>query len=341
VLKALEKSPNTEIISVSKNDNFGDQICTCPTCTKLRQAEGGTDAANQLFLVNKVAEAVEQKYPRVIVDTLAYLETSGVPKTVRPRRNVAIRFCNDAPGAWSRPFTPARDCPVAALAKGWAAAHDRIYVWDYTVNFSHYLAPMPNFDTVADNIRFWVENKAEGVMLQGGFQGVAERDEMRAWVFAKLLWDPSRDVNALTADFIHGHYGKAAGPIAAYDALLNQLRVEHKATFDAPPFGIRYPMDAPFYTKVFLDRATELFSEAAKLAAGDPKLLNAVERAELPILYVKLSRGPQFVGADYGACVDRFERIARREKVTYLAEGGADFEPKLAAFRQQVPKSKP
>jgi hypothetical protein len=166
---------------------------------------------------------------------------------------------------------------------------------------------------------------------------------MRAWVFAKLLWDPSRDANALNADFIRGYYGKAAGAIAEYDALLTRLRTEYKANFDAPPAGIRYPMDAPFFTKAFLDRATELFTEATKLAAGDARLMNAVERAELPILYVKISRGPQFVGAggDYGACVERFERIARREKVRYLAEGGTDFEAKLAGFRQQVPKAGP
>ena len=57
--------------------------------------------------------------------------------------------------------------------KQWSAVHDRIYVWDYNVNFSHYLAPMPNMDVIADNIRFWVENKAEGVMTQGGYQGAA------------------------------------------------------------------------------------------------------------------------------------------------------------------------
>jgi hypothetical protein len=200
---------------------------------------------------------------------------------------------------------------------------------------------MPNLDVIADNIRFWVENNAEGILLQGSYQGVGERDDMRAWVLSKLLWDPSRDVKALTADFIHGYYGKASGPIAEYDALLNQLRTEHKSTFDAPPGGIRYPMDVPFFTKEFVDRATELFAQAAKLAADDEKLLHAVERAELPILYVKLCRGPQFVGPSYGECVERFERIARREKLTYLAEGAADFDAKLAAFKQQVPKAAP
>ena len=113
-----------------------------------------------------------------------------MPKTVRPRKNVAIRLCNDAVGAWSRPFTPAEQCDVAKLVSAWGAVHNRIYIWDYNVNFSHYLAPMPNLDVMAANIRFWIKNHAEGVMLQGGYQGPAERDQLKCWVTAKLLWNP-------------------------------------------------------------------------------------------------------------------------------------------------------
>ena len=57
--------------------------------------------------------------------------------------------------------------------KEWSAVHDRFSIWDYNVNFSHFLAPMPNMDVIADNIRFWVENKAEGVMTQGGYQSAS------------------------------------------------------------------------------------------------------------------------------------------------------------------------
>ena len=73
--------------------------------------------ANQLFLVNQVAQAIEAEYPNVIIDTLAYLETIQVPKTARPRKNVAIRLCNDAVGAWSHPFTAAEQ----AMRPNWSA----------------------------------------------------------------------------------------------------------------------------------------------------------------------------------------------------------------------------
>jgi sialidase-1 len=338
VLETLKNNPHTEIISVSKNDSGGDQLCQCERCKKLRDSEGGAEMANQLVLVNGIAEAVEKQYPSVVIDTLAYLDTISVPKTMRPRKNVAIRLCNDTVGAWGTPFKIAANCPVAPIAKAWAAAHNRIYIWDYNVNFSHYFAPMPNIDVMAANIRFWVENNAEGVMLQGGYQGPAEDDELKCWVTSKLLWDPSRDENALVQDFVWGHYGSAAPSLAAYEALLSETKKQHAKETENPPGGIRYPMDAAFLSKDFVTKATELFAAAKKQAQGDEKLTRRVERAELPILYVKCMRGPEFVGADYGKVVAEFERIARREKIQYLEEGGPTLEPKLAAWKAQIPK---
>jgi hypothetical protein len=289
--------------------------------------------ANQLYLVNRVAESVEKEFPKVVIDTLAYLETINVPTTIRPRKNVAIRVCNDAVGAWSRPFTPAKRLPVAGIVKAWSAVCDRIYVWDYNVNFSHYLAPMPNVGVIASNIRFWIDNKAEGVMTQGGYQGPAERDELKSWVIAKLMWDPSLDENELKRDFILGHYGAAAPAVLEYDALLRKQAESHAAVMSAPPGGIRYPIDIAFLTKDFCDRAAAIFARGRELAGGDEALVRRIERAELPILYVQLSRGPEFTGPGYAGLIDRFERLARREEALYLMEAPANLDATLAAWR--------
>jgi len=335
VRQVLRDNPHTEIVSVSKNDC--QVSCLCPRCKQLRDEEG-SDMANQLVLVNQVAQAIEAEYPDVIIDTLAYLETIQVPKTARPRKNVAIRLCNDAVGAWSFPFKPAEQCDTAKLVSAWGAVHNRIYIWDYNVNFSHYLAPMPNLDVMVANIRFWIKNHAEGVMLQGGYQGPAEQDQLKSWVTAKLLWNPAWDEKALARDFIQGHYGKAAPAIEEYQALLERLRVDHAAEMATPAGGIRYSMDAPFFTREFVAQATDTLARAKRLAQGDDNLTRRVERAELPILYVKCVRGPEFVGDSYAQVVGEFERIARREKVQFLQEGGADFEPKLAGYKSRIPK---
>ncbi|UCD56397.1 MAG: DUF4838 domain-containing protein, partial [Candidatus Hydrogenedentota bacterium] len=178
-------------------------------------------------------------------------------------------------------------------------------------------------------------NHVEGIMTQGAYQSPGgERDWMRSWVIAKLLWDPGRDLSALMQDFIYGHYGEAAPAIAEYNELLRKQGETFKEALAQPAGGIRYHMDHPFLTKEFLDAASELFARAEAQAESE-EVLHRVELASLPIFYVKLARGPKFVGEEYGQVLERFETIARREKAVYLSEvwGAADLDQKLNHWR--------
>jgi hypothetical protein len=333
----LKASPNARIISVSKMDG-GRISCLCPTCKALDDAEG-TNMAALLHLVNAVADAIKDDFPHVTVSTLAYLETVKPPRTMRPRKNVAIRLCSDDVGAWLRPFERSEVCEFGQLVKAWSAVHDRIHIWHYTVNFSHYLAPMPNMENIAQDIRFLVDNHAESIMTQGGFQSVCERDWLRSWVIAKLMWDPSLDLDALMHDFIAGYFGRSAPAIAEYNALLRSQLVKNKPLMTVPNLAgpdesIRYPMDHAFLSKDFLDKASALYDRAEELAENQ-KILARIERDRLPIMYVKLAQGPDVTGEIYGDLIDRFDKIARREGVTRLREGSPDLDEKLETWRSQ------
>ena len=45
---------------------------------------------------------------------------------------------------------------------------------------------------------------------------ILSADEMRAWVWAKQLWNPELDTKALMKDFVFGYYKAAAAPIWDY-----------------------------------------------------------------------------------------------------------------------------
>lgn len=331
VLRTLKDAPASKIVSVSKNDGGGS--CLCPNCKAIDDAEG-TNAGSLLHMVNKVAELVEKEFPDVLISTLAYLETIDTPKTIRPRANVAIQLCTDN-CMWAYPFTPARNSePFAKAIKGWSDIGSRIHIWDYCVNFSHYTAPMPNLDVVTDNIRFFHEQHVEGVMEQGAYQSPgAERDLLRAWVLAKIMWDPSRDADALTKDFIWGYFGKAASPIAEYNDLLAETARQNAASLAKPQDGIRYPMDSPFLSEAFITKAVELYDEAERLADNEGTA-RKVRRDRLPIMYVQLCRGPNFVGNGYADLISKFEKTAREVGLTAIFEGPPDLDQKLKAWRE-------
>lgn len=347
----LAKSPDAEIVSVSPNDGYG--YCECPVCRAIDEAEG-TRMGTLLRFVNAVADAIRIEHPHVQVSTLAYLGTIEPPKSIRPRENVAIRICTDA-HAWFKPFYWITDAPrylpvtetrdFSAMMKAWNAVGARTHVWDYTINFSHYLAPMPNMPVVGPNIRFLISNGARGIMLQGDSLGLgSERAALRCWVWAKQLWDPARDTRELMHDFIRGYYGAAAEPIYRYNERLWEIWEHyHAMEVDAPDnalrSGIRFDPDNRFLSRAFLQEAGQLFNQAESLA-DSPALRRRVRLAKLPVLYAKLSQAVGFFedngnfksgdpepfgGVD--TCremINEFERTCRGSSISIIREGGMD-----------------
>lgn len=89
VLERLRADPDVGIISISQNDCHGQ--CQCRECRVLEQQEGGASGP-VIHFVNAVAAEIQQEFPDVLVQTLAYCYTRQAPRHVRPRKNVLIRL---------------------------------------------------------------------------------------------------------------------------------------------------------------------------------------------------------------------------------------------------------
>ncbi len=334
--RILRASPESQIISVSQNDSH--PCCACAECKAAGEAEGSM-AGPLLTFVNAVAEEVGKEFPKVRISTLAYLDTAAPPKTVRPAKNVAIQLCTDC-NAWPEPFlTIEESANFVPKMESWAAMGSDIHIWDYTCNFSHYPGPMPNWQVVTDSIRYFVKHNAKGVMLQGNYQTPGTADGyMRCWVWAKQLWDPRLDTRALMKDFVYGYYGAAADAIWDYQELLwDTWEKQHTTRLKSPPGGIRYGMD--IFDDEFMTRARDCFARATELAKldTDPETLRRVEEGELQVLYASVCRqakpGKPADPMSFKTDLDKFERVARRQKMTHIQEGNPDFEAWVAKMR--------
>lgn len=306
VKKFLRENPGSNVISVSPNDGYG--YCECAKCKAVDDAEG-TKAGTLLQFVNAVADVIAPEFPGVKVSTLAYLGTFMPPKTIKPRPNVAIQICTDS-HAWPYPFFLITETDKFQKAmKAWEAIGATMHVWDYTVNYQFYMLPMPNMQVVTSSIRFFVEHNASGVLLQGNVEDRGSaRGDMRCWVWAKLLWDPSRDTHALIRDFVYGYYGEASEPIWEYNEMLWNMWEENSKKPRAPetplavnPFmtSMRVDPDNPMYSEQFLNRATDCMDRAERLAK-DPEIMRRVKMAKLPIVFTKLCQGIGFEPANVG-----------------------------------------
>jgi hypothetical protein len=276
----LLESPEARILSVSQNDWRGG--CECPECKRLDDAQGGP-AGSLLDFVNEIADRIAPDFPHVAIDTLAYQYTRQPVKTVRPRPNVIVRLCSIECN-FREPLDHPSNARFAADIKGWSKVCDRLYLWDYTTDFSHYLQPHPNWFVLGPNLRFFHRHHVRGVFEQGAYQSHgAEMAELRAWVLAQLLWNPHQDDQALIREFLEGYYGAAARPIGEY------LRLMHKA---ATGFylGCFTGNDAPFLRFQHLAAAEQLWRRAEAAVAGDAELLQRVRVGHLAPGYAWLSR---------------------------------------------------
>jgi hypothetical protein len=330
VLDRIRQDPYAKLFSVSQNDWGG--WCQCPNCRALDEREG-SPSGTMIHFVNQIAEAVEKEFPDVWIETLAYQYTRHPPKTLKPRHNVVPRLCtiecdfsvplNESAFEQNRKFV--KDI------EGWSAITDKLYVWDYTTNFGHYVSPHPNFGCLQGNVQFFRDNHVVGLFEQGAYQAPhAEFAELRAWILSKLLWDPDQDVEPLYEDFFQGYYGPAAKPIRQY---FDQLQTLVKP--DENVLRIWNPPTAPYYTDAFFDRAAKLWAQAEELVKDDAALSYNVRMSALPVIYARLQRWPATtvaledregvltpVGIDpqYGALAREFLARIEEGKITAISE---------------------
>ncbi len=311
----IHQHPEANIISVSQNDTFNN--CQCPRCKAVDDAEG-SPAASLLTFVNAIAESVEMAHPDIRIDTLAYQYTRKPPKTVRPHRNVIVRLCS-IECCFAHPF---ESCPTnenrqfVEDIRAWQHVAPLLYVWDYTTNFGNYQQPFPNLKALQGNAQFFAKHQVKGLFEQGNYSsgGGGEMEPLRGYVLAKLLWDPSVDIDRITDEFLNGYYGKAAAPLREYIALAHQqvdTEGVHAHIFDGPT--------APYLTDALLDRAETLFDEAEQLA-DNSDIRARVQAARLPVWYVKLATH-RVDGEERSMLLGRFLETARQAGLTHISEG--------------------
>jgi hypothetical protein len=312
----IREHPEATVISVSQNDTHNQ--CQCEPCRSLDDAEG-SPAASLIRFVNAIAEAIERDHPNVRIDTLAYQYTRKPPKTLRPRRNVIVRLCS-IECCFAHPLErcPAENDRFAHDIRAWQPVAPLLYVWDYTTNFAHYQQPFPNLDALQANLRFFVRHGVKGLFEQGNYSsgGHGELGPLRAYVLAKLLWNPDADMQRHIDDFLSGYYGNAAGPIREYIELVHRSVRErgYHAHISDPP-------TAPYLSDEVLTSAERLFDEAERLADNHDVRFR-VQVARLPVWYVKLAT--KRVPADARAeLLARFLAVARNAGISNISEAAS------------------
>jgi|GEM_PF-290719 len=319
-------NPAATIVSVSQNDLWN--YCQCANCAALAEKEG-SQSGPLIHFVNAIADAIKDEFPDKIIDTLAYQYTRKPPKFVKPRPNVVVRLCSIECCF----VHPLETCPFNASFRtdiqNWAKMSNRLWIWDYVINYAHTIMPFPNLYSLKPNINFYIKNGVTGIYEESDYYTKGgEMAELRTWIMAKTLWDPTYDTDKAIDEFLPAYFGNAAPFIRSYVNLI------HKQVKDNPNTHIMIysPPTAGNLTPEIIKRSNELFDAAEDAVKNDDKLLHRVQVARLPIMYTMIAMGYSGYVEDGNALVvpknridgglaAAFEKIARKEGVTMINEG--------------------
>lgn len=294
---AMDKKPTALYWSVSQNDNVNH--CKCAACAaldsiyaafrpedKMYSTHGGEKypalgMGSMLHFVNKVAD----RFPDKIISTLAYQYTRVPPKGILPRKNVNIMLCS-IESSRNDPMETG-DTSFSSDLKGWGKITNNILIWDYTIRFNHLLAPFPNLRVLQPNIRFLRRNNVSALFEQGNIQQGGEFAQLRAYLMARMLWNPEISVEKEMDEFLAAYYGAAAADLKAYITLLhdnNRSGTGVKMSIFASPVED----STGFLSQDLIKRYNTIFDRAEAAVKNDETRLTRVRSARLGIYYAVL-----------------------------------------------------
>jgi len=341
VRRWIKENPQCTVFSVSQNDT--GLWCQCDKCRTVAEEEGSQSGPIIRF-VNAIADDIKTDYPNIAIETLAYQYSRKPPKLVKPRPNVIVCLCSIeccfihplATDPFNRSFTED--------IKGWSRICKRLWIWDYIINYAHSICPFPNLYVLKPNISFFIENGVRGIYEESCYYTKgSEMQELRDYIIAKTLWDPTYDTDKAIDEFCAAYWGPAGKYVRQY------LNLIHSSTQKDPNLHVQiYTHPRQYVFPEVIAEADKLFDQAEQAVPNDPVLLHRVQVARLPMMYAEIAlagsgafaeRGDRLVaagGTDVSGLADRFEKIGRAEGLTMIREGGPD--AGLDAWLKAIPR---
>ena len=96
-----------------------------------------------------------------------------------------------------------------------------VALWQYSVNFSHYLAPFPNYDALISDIPMFQRAGVSGIFIEGAVSegGGGDDAELRSYSRGTVVMESGCDASPEIREFLDTVYGPAAPLLRSYFAL--------------------------------------------------------------------------------------------------------------------------
>ncbi|HEX2937275.1 MAG TPA: DUF4838 domain-containing protein [Bacteroidales bacterium] len=304
--KEIPKQPTRTIWSVSQNDN--KYYCHCPECMKIMEEEGSPSGPIIRF-VNKIAE----HFPDKIISTLAYTYSRKAPKKTRPASNVQIMLSTIE---LNRNVPIEVDTANTSFMKDmqdWQRITKNLYLWDYTVNFSHNVSPFPNLHVLQSNLQFFSRSGIKDQFQQANTEFGYDFAELKSYLLARLLWNPFQKADSILVDFFKGYYGQGATWIKQYAYHLERETARSRENLNI--YGSPIWHSSTFLSEENIKFYKACFDSALMAVKEDSTLTAHVEVAYLPLRYAILEIGKKDMMGPRGWFIQNGDMIRLRPEI--------------------------
>ncbi len=267
-------------------------VCLCSKC----KAKGNTknNAGPAVFsLMNKLAK----QFPEQEFFSTAYMTTEKAPGfRLEPNAGIMISTMPFQKGVVIEK-SPTQG-KVDKTFADWKKVTDKLYLWDYAINFDNYFDAYPTLLIAQQNLKYYKKLGVKGVFMHGNETDYSAFGDLKAYIYAQLLQNPDIDVQKHIKLFFDNKYPAVSNLLYNY-----YMAVEQRALKSVKPLDI-YGGIVQSYKKYLDDAELKTFYEAL---ADKAATLDEKEQAKLNPLLASLAfqrlevmRTNAFEGNGYG-----------------------------------------
>ena len=321
--------PPPRVYMIGQNDRY-DAHCKCAACQAIAKREG-SESGPLIEFINGVAADIEKDYPDIAIETFAYNLTSPPPKTVKPRHNVLIGWC-DVYSACDgiRPLIHPDNVRNYKEITGWGKVAPRLAIGDdYWTSQSYnpqFPTPYCMIQCIGPDLKLFADCHVESFFAEA--HDYLEPGEhftpLRFWLAYQLLVNPYQPAEPLIQLFLDGFYGAAAPAMGDYLAYLRK-RMDNEAEFQIlrnAPHKLKY-LDLDFFvTAEKLFDAAEARVNAGSLESRHVRKERLILDGALLFLWPWLDRRlapKEAMPFDHAALLRRYDEYWREHEKEYYS----------------------
>ncbi|QYJ68012.1 DUF4838 domain-containing protein [Flavobacterium litorale] len=222
---SVTENPTKSKFMVMPNDNA--VVCQCNRCKALGTTKSNASPA-VFTLLNKLAT----HFPKQDFFSTAYITTQQ-PPAFKLADNAGVMISTMA---FPKGFVVANSNKAEKIRNtftSWQNITNKIYLWDYAVNFDNYFEIYPTVSIAQQNLQFYKSLGVTGVFMQGSEDRYSAFADLKCYVYAKLLQNVMVDVDKEIAFFFNNNYPSTVSKLLyGYYSKAEELSLASKKSMD-------------------------------------------------------------------------------------------------------------